>query len=98
MANVQPDPLPATLAAPTAKSGRIEHLLRNSQAFVAEQLALDPGYFERLSKGQHLEFLWIGCSKTLAARAARTISASGRRVSARRTASACIRTSAHLRR
>ena len=34
-------------------SGRIEQLLRNNQAFVAAQLASDPGYFERLSEGQH---------------------------------------------
>ena len=43
-------------------SERIEQLLRNNQAFPAEQLALDPGYFERLSEGQHPEFRWIGCS------------------------------------
>jgi carbonic anhydrase len=43
-------------------SDRIEQLLRNNQAFVAAQLALDPGYFDRLSEGQHPEFLWIGCS------------------------------------
>jgi carbonic anhydrase len=41
---------------------RIEELLRNNQAFVAERLALDPGYFEKLAQGQHPEFLWIGCS------------------------------------
>ena len=43
-------------------SGRIEQLLRNNHAFVAEQQALDPGYFGRLAEGQHPEFLWIGCS------------------------------------
>lgn len=41
-------------------SERIEQLLRNNQAFVAAQLALDPGYFERLSEGQQVEFLRIG--------------------------------------
>ena len=41
---------------------RIEQLLRNNAAFVARQLQLDPGYFGRLSEGQHPEFLWIGCS------------------------------------
>ena len=41
---------------------RIEELLRNNQAFVAQQLRLDAGYFERLAEGQHPEFLWIGCS------------------------------------
>jgi carbonic anhydrase len=43
-------------------SPRIEQLLRNNAAFVAHQLQLDPGYFGRLSEGQHPEFLWIGCS------------------------------------
>jgi len=41
---------------------RIEALLRNNQAFVQEQLRLDPSYFARLSEGQHPAFLWIGCS------------------------------------
>ena len=41
---------------------RIEELLRNNQAVVAQQLRLDAGYFERLAEGQHPEFLWIGCS------------------------------------
>jgi carbonic anhydrase len=41
---------------------RIEQLLRNNQAFVAEKLQLDPGYFSKLAEGQHPEFLWIGCS------------------------------------
>ena len=41
---------------------RIEELLRNNQAFVAEKLRLDLGYFERPAEGQHPEFLWIGCS------------------------------------
>src|SRR6185295_12806581 len=43
-------------------SPRIEQLLRNNASFVARQLQLDPGYFGRLSEGQHPEFLWIGCS------------------------------------
>jgi carbonic anhydrase len=41
---------------------RIEELLRNNEAFVAEQLRLDPQYFDKLAEGQHPEFLWIGCS------------------------------------
>ena len=41
---------------------RIEDLLRNNEAFVAEHLRLDPGYFEQLAEGQHPSFLWIGCS------------------------------------
>jgi len=41
---------------------RIEELLRNNEAFVAEHLRLDPDYFAQLSQGQHPSFLWIGCS------------------------------------
>ena len=41
---------------------RIEQLLQNNKAFVADQLRLDDGYFDKLAEGQHPEFLWIGCS------------------------------------
>jgi carbonic anhydrase len=41
---------------------RIEELLRNNKAFVAEALRLDPHYFDQLAEGQQPEFLWIGCS------------------------------------
>jgi carbonic anhydrase len=41
---------------------RIEQLLANNQAFVAEQLRHDPRHFARLAQGQHPQFLWIGCS------------------------------------
>jgi carbonic anhydrase len=41
---------------------RIEELLRNNRAFVAQQLQLDPDYFDKLSEGQHPGFLWVGCS------------------------------------
>jgi carbonic anhydrase len=41
---------------------RIEELLRNNRAFVAQQLQLDPTYFDKLSEGQHPGFLWVGCS------------------------------------
>lgn len=37
-------------------------LLENNKTWVKEQLALDPNYFEKLSKGQSPEYLWIGCS------------------------------------
>jgi len=37
-------------------------LLENNKKWVAEQLELDPNYFEKLSKGQAPEYLWIGCS------------------------------------
>jgi len=37
-------------------------LLENNKKWVAEQLSIDPTYFDRLSKGQAPEYLWIGCS------------------------------------
>ena len=37
-------------------------LLENNKNWVREQLDLDPTYFEKLSKGQSPEYLWIGCS------------------------------------
>ena len=37
-------------------------LLENNKTWVKEQLDLDPAYFEKLSKGQSPDYLWIGCS------------------------------------
>jgi carbonic anhydrase len=37
-------------------------LLNNNKNWVREQLDLDPNFFEKLSKGQSPEYLWIGCS------------------------------------
>ena len=37
-------------------------LIENKKTWVAEQLQLDPSFFENLSKGQSPEYLWIGCS------------------------------------
>ena len=37
-------------------------LLENNKNWVREQLELDPDFFERLSKGQNPDYLWIGCS------------------------------------
>ncbi|MCG7856311.1 carbonate dehydratase [Flavihumibacter sp.] len=39
-----------------------ERLLLENKAWAAETVSADPGYFERLSKLQTPEFLWIGCS------------------------------------
>lgn len=39
-----------------------ETIFANNQQWVAERLADDPDYFTNLSKGQHPEFLYIGCS------------------------------------
>lgn len=37
-------------------------LLEGNRAWVKEKLSHDPEYFERLSKGQSPQVLWIGCS------------------------------------
>jgi carbonic anhydrase len=37
-------------------------LLEGNKQWVRERLEQDPQYFERLSKGQSPQFLWIGCS------------------------------------
>ncbi|MFM7720917.1 MAG: carbonate dehydratase [Sediminibacterium sp.] len=39
-----------------------QRLIKNNKTWVAEQLQLDPNFFENLSKGQKPEYLWIGCS------------------------------------
>jgi carbonic anhydrase len=39
-----------------------EELLGNNQAWAAERLAQDPGFFNRLSAVQNPDILWIGCS------------------------------------
>ncbi len=39
-----------------------QRLIENNKTWVAEQLQLDPNFFENLSKGQAPEYLWIGCS------------------------------------
>jgi carbonic anhydrase len=37
-------------------------LIENNKTWVADQLQMDPAFFEKLSKGQSPEYLWIGCS------------------------------------
>ncbi|MBE9208867.1 carbonic anhydrase [Nostoc sp. LEGE 06077] len=44
------------------KYNSIDDLLRNNQIWVAQKLALEPNYFEELSRGQTPHFLYIGCS------------------------------------
>ena len=39
-----------------------EKVVRNNEKWIAEKLAIDPHYFETLSKGQTPETLYIGCS------------------------------------
>lgn len=37
-------------------------LLDNNKKWVADQLSIDPAYFDKLAQSQHPEYLWIGCS------------------------------------
>jgi len=37
-------------------------LLENNKKWVADQLALDPVYFQKLANSQNPAYLWIGCS------------------------------------
>lgn len=39
-----------------------EKIFENNKKWIAEKLTEDPDYFTKLSKGQHPEFLYIGCS------------------------------------
>lgn len=39
-----------------------EQIFANNKQWVAEKLAKDPAYFDKLSQGQHPEYLYIGCS------------------------------------
>jgi len=40
----------------------IEKVFENNEKWIAAKLASDSNYFHNLSKGQHPEFLYIGCS------------------------------------
>ena len=40
----------------------LNHLLENNRKWAAEKTKEDPDFFERLSKVQRPEYLWIGCS------------------------------------
>lgn len=37
-------------------------IFENNKKWVSEKLAIDPQYFDKLSKGQNPDFLYIGCS------------------------------------
>ncbi len=39
-----------------------QQIFKNNEKWVAEKLSTDPAYFEKLSQGQHPEYLYIGCS------------------------------------
>jgi len=40
----------------------IENIFKNNKNWAKEQLAADPNFFNSLSKQQHPNYLWIGCS------------------------------------
>ena len=44
------------------RKGFYAQVFENNRAWVAQKLALDPRYFERLAEGQNPEILYIGCS------------------------------------
>ncbi|MFN3378371.1 carbonic anhydrase [Runella zeae] len=39
-----------------------QHIFDNNEQWVAQKLHNDPEYFQKLSKGQHPEYLYIGCA------------------------------------
>jgi carbonic anhydrase len=39
-----------------------EKIFKNNEKWIAEKLAVDPDYFQNLSKGQSPEYLYVGCS------------------------------------
>lgn len=39
-----------------------DKIFENNKKWIADKLSVDPDYFTKLSKGQHPEFLYIGCS------------------------------------
>lgn len=39
-----------------------DKIFENNKKWISEKLALDAQYFDKLSKGQHPEYLYIGCS------------------------------------
>lgn len=39
-----------------------QQIFKNNEKWVAEKLSTDLEYFEKLSRGQHPEYLYIGCS------------------------------------
>lgn len=44
------------------KNSFFEEIFKDNEQWIAEKLALDPQYFDKLSKGQTPECLYIGCS------------------------------------
>jgi carbonic anhydrase len=44
------------------RKGFYAQVFENNRSWIAQKLALDPRYFERLAEGQNPEILYIGCS------------------------------------
>jgi carbonic anhydrase len=44
------------------RKGFYAQVFENNRKWIADKLALDPTYFERLARGQNPEILYIGCS------------------------------------
>ncbi|MDB4987844.1 MAG: yadF [Myxococcaceae bacterium] len=44
------------------RTGFYAQVFENNRRWVAEKLAIDPGYFEQLAQGQSPQILYIGCS------------------------------------
>lgn len=44
------------------KKGLYAQVFENNRRWIADKLAIDPGYFEHLAKGQRPQILYIGCS------------------------------------
>ncbi len=40
----------------------IDEMIERNAAWSREQSRIDPGFFERMSRGQSPEYLWIGCA------------------------------------
>jgi carbonic anhydrase len=40
----------------------VRRIFKNNEKWIAQKLALDPKYFDKLAEGQRPEFLYIGCS------------------------------------
>ncbi len=41
---------------------KLEKVFEKNQEWIEKKLSIDPGYFQKLSKGQNPEILYIGCS------------------------------------
>ena len=40
----------------------LNHLFENNRRWAAQMISRDPGFFQKLSRQQKPQYLWIGCS------------------------------------